>query len=109
MLNDHQKRLEYSQSGTLQNEIPDFVSKLSISDNPHFELNGTVNKQNCSFRGIENIRKRLYTRVRSVWCGVTTQLMARPYFFKDDRGNVVTVNGARYRQMIEQFLMPDIN
>ena len=31
-----------------------------------------------------------------------------PYFLEDEV-YAVTVNGARYRQMIEQFLVPEIN
>ena len=44
---------------TLHNEIPDFASKLLMSDEAHFELNGTANKQNCKFWGIPNPRQTL--------------------------------------------------
>ena len=43
-------------SKSLHNKIPDFASKLFMSDEAHFELNGTVNKQNCRFWGIANPR-----------------------------------------------------
>ena len=31
-----------------------------------------------------------------------------PYFFKNDDGRHVTVNGARYRAIISDFLLPEI-
>ncbi|QQP40307.1 Transposable element Tc3 transposase [Caligus rogercresseyi] len=31
-----------------------------------------------------------------------------PFFFKDDRGRNVTVNGERYRAMIHDFFLPQL-
>ncbi|GFV38725.1 putative transposase [Trichonephila clavipes] len=32
-----------------------------------------------------------------------------PYFFKNDEGHNVTVNGVRYREMITNFFIPELN
>lgn len=32
-----------------------------------------------------------------------------PYFFEDEHGNAVTLNGDRYRNMISNFLWPLLN
>ena len=43
MLNGHQKRLEYSQVVlTLNNQIPDFASKVLMGVKVYFKLNETV-------------------------------------------------------------------
>ena len=43
----------------------------------------------------------------TVWCGVTAnEIIIGPYFFEDEEGNQVTVTGARYRTMIQDFLEP---
>ena len=31
-----------------------------------------------------------------------------PYFFEEINGDAVTVNGNRYRQMIQEYLLPEI-
>ena len=31
-----------------------------------------------------------------------------PFFFKDEKGEAVTVDGSRYREMIRSFLMPAV-
>ena len=72
---------------TLHNGIPDFASKLLMSDEAHFELNGTVNKQNCRFWGHANPKKThsrpLHPFKVTVWCGLTTQFIVGQYFFED--------------------------
>ena len=59
-LNGHQKRLEYSQVVlTLNNQIPDFASKVLIGVKAYFELNETVkNKIDGS--------EKLYTKGKSI-------------------------------------------
>lgn len=50
---------------------------------------------------------RPYTRIRfTVQCCVTTQGIFGLYFFKDKRGNEVTVTDAQYYKMLEQFVSP---
>ena len=52
-----------------------------MSDEAHFELNGTVNKQNCKFWGIANPTQTqsrfLHPRKVTVKCGVTAQFIKK--------------------------------
>ena len=97
----------------LNTEIIDFSSKLIMSDEAHFQLNGTVNKQNCRFWGDMNPRQIHFTPLHpqkvTIWCGVTSQFIIGPYFFEDGGGNVRTINGDRYRERIQEFLLPEMN
>jgi hypothetical protein len=40
----------------------------------------------------------------TVWCGFWAGGVIGPYFFEDERGNVETVNGDCYQNMISNFL-----
>ena len=42
-----------------------------------------------------------------VWCGVVTFGVIGPYFFEDEAGRPVTVNSARYSEMLLTFLEPE--
>ena len=44
----------------------------------------------------------------TVWCGLWAGGIIGPYFCKNDAGENVTVNGDRYRAMITDYLMPEI-
>ncbi|GFT97265.1 putative DD41D transposase [Trichonephila clavipes] len=77
-----------------QNEIavvPDFHKQILFSDEAHFWLNGYVNKQNCRISSEAN-----------------PQVLVES-FFKNDEGHNVTVNGDRYRAMITNFFIPELN
>ena len=41
----------------------------------------------------------------TVWCGLSSRGIVGPYFFQH-RGRTVTVTGARYRGMLDDFLVP---
>ena len=45
----------------------------------------------------------------TVWCGLWSGGIIGPFFFKSDAGATVTVNGIRYRAMINQFLFLKID
>lgn len=82
------------------------LSNLLMSDEAHFELSGCVNKQNCRYWASENPswiqQKSLHTQRVTVWCAVAQWGVVGPYFFDG------TVNGQRYRNMINQFLLPEL-
>ncbi|GFW14175.1 putative DD41D transposase [Trichonephila clavipes] len=83
--NDHQARRRFVEWA--QNEIaivPDFHKRILFSDEVHFWLNGYVNKQNCR-----------------IWSEANPQV--------NDEGHNVTVNGDRYRAMITNFFIPELN
>ena len=55
-------------------------------------LIGYVNKQNCRIWGTENLSRGTI----------------RPFFFENEQGEAVTVNGDRYRAILNEFLFPKI-
>lgn len=89
-----------------------FSKKIITSDEAHFQLNGQVNKQNCRIWGEENPRiiqeQPLHAEKVTVWCGLWSQGIIGPYFFENDVGKAVTVNGERYNRMINEFLWPKL-
>ncbi|GFV74215.1 hypothetical protein TNCV_2312141 [Trichonephila clavipes] len=106
--NDHQARRRFVEWA--QNEIavvPDFHKRILFSDEAHFWLNGYVNKQNCRIWSEANpqvyVKTPLHPEKLTVWCALWAGGIIGPYFFKNDEGHNVTVNGDRYRAMITNF------
>lgn len=114
MENDHMRRREWCEK-VLQhnNDDPDFWTKIIMSDEAHFDLAGFVNKQNSRYWGTENpqlIHQRpLHPRRVTVWCGIWAGGIIGPHFYEDARGNAVTITGDRYRDMLENFLVPELD
>ncbi|GFW67669.1 transposable element Tc3 transposase [Trichonephila clavipes] len=99
-----------------QNEIavvPDFHKPILFSDEAHFWLNGYVNKHNCRIWSEANpqvyVETPLHPEKLTVWCALWAGGIIGPYFFKNDEGHNVTVNGDRYRAMITNFFIPELN
>ncbi|GFX29178.1 putative DD41D transposase [Trichonephila clavipes] len=112
--NDHQARRRFVEWA--QNEIavvPDFHKRILFSDEAHFWLNGYVNKQNCRIWSEANpqvyVETPLHPEKLAVWCALWAGGIIGPYFFKNDEGHNVTVNGDRYRAMITNFFIPELN
>ncbi|GFU67637.1 transposable element Tc3 transposase [Trichonephila clavipes] len=112
--NDHQARRRFVEWA--QNEIavvPDFHKRILFSDEAHFWLNGYVSKQNCRIWSEANpqvyVETPLTSRKLTVWCALWAGEIIGPYFFKNDEGHNVTVNGDRYRAMITNFFIPELN
>ncbi|GFT28805.1 transposable element Tc3 transposase [Trichonephila clavipes] len=94
--------------------VPDFHKRILFSDEGHFWLNGYVNKQNCRIWSEANpqvyVETPLHVRpLLTVWCALWAGGIIGPYFFKNDEGHNVTVNGDRYRAMITNFFIPELN
>ncbi|GFS85557.1 transposable element Tc3 transposase [Trichonephila clavipes] len=51
----------------------------------------------------------LHPEKLTVWCALWAGEIIGPYFFKNDEGHNVTVNGDRYRAMITNFFIPELN
>ncbi|GFV70119.1 uncharacterized protein TNCV_597131 [Trichonephila clavipes] len=51
----------------------------------------------------------LHQEKLTVWCALWAGGIIGPYFFKNDEGHNVTVNGDRYRAMITNFFVPELN
>ncbi|GFW79122.1 putative DD41D transposase [Trichonephila clavipes] len=99
-----------------QNEIavvPNFHKRVLFSDEAHFRLNGYVNKQNCRIWSEANpqvyVKTPLHPEKLTVWCSLWAGGIIGPYFFKNDEGHNVTVNGDRYRAMVTNFFIPELN
>ncbi|GFV50314.1 hypothetical protein TNCV_622221 [Trichonephila clavipes] len=112
--NDHQARRRFVEWA--QNEIavvPDFHKRVLFSDEAHFWLNGYVNKQNCRIWSEANLQVYVETPLHpeklTVWCALWAGGIIGPYSFKNDEGHNVTVNGDRYRAMITNFFIPELN
>ncbi|GFU62878.1 ADAM 17-like protease [Trichonephila clavipes] len=112
--NDHQARRRFVEWA--QNEIavvPDFYKRILFGDEAHFWLNGYVNKQNCRIWSEANpqvyVEAPLHPEKLTVWCALWAGGIIGPYFFKNDEGHNVTVNGDRYRAMITNFFIPELN
>ncbi|EFN79524.1 hypothetical protein EAI_06736, partial [Harpegnathos saltator] len=86
--------------------------KIIFSDEAHFHLDGLVNRQNCRIWGSENprviVEKQMHPQRVTVWCGFWAGGIIGPFFFKNAAGQAITVNGARYRDMIIQFFVPKL-
>ncbi|GFU34572.1 hypothetical protein TNCV_1993031 [Trichonephila clavipes] len=82
-------------------------------DEAHFWLNGYVNKQNCRIWSEANpqvyVETPLHPEKLTVWCALWAGGIIGPYFFKNDEGHNVKVNGDRYRAMITNFFILDLN
>ncbi|GFT81943.1 putative transposable element [Trichonephila clavipes] len=91
----------------------DFHKRILFSDEEHFWLNGYVNKQNCRIWSEANpqvyVETPLHPEKLTVWCALWAGGIIGPYFFKNDEGHNVTVNGDRYRAMIINFFIPELN
>ncbi|GFV66132.1 transposase [Trichonephila clavipes] len=112
--NDHQARRRFVEWA--QNEIavvPDFHKRILFSDEAHIWLNGYANKQNCRIWSEANpqvyVETPLHPEKLTVWCALLSGGIIGPYFFKNDEGHNVTVNGDRYRAMITNFFIPELN
>ncbi|GFV44985.1 transposable element Tc3 transposase [Trichonephila clavipes] len=112
--NDHQARRAFVEWA--QNEIavvPDFHKRILFSHEAHFWLNGCyVNKQNCRIWSEANpqvyVETPLHPEKLTVWCALWFGGIIGPYF-KNDEGHNVIVNGDRYRAMITNFFIPELN
>ena len=88
-----------------------FAANLLMTDEANFTLDGVVNKQNCRIWGTEipcaSAVKEQYPPHVTVWCGISKRAIIGPYFFEQS-GRPATVTSARYRAMLETFLMPEL-
>ncbi|GFX45765.1 DDE_3 domain-containing protein [Trichonephila clavipes] len=99
---------------TLKNTLErKLKSTPTDGDEAHFWLNGYVNKQNCRIWSEANpqvyVETPLHPEKLTVWYALWAGRIIGPYFFKNDEGHNVTVNGDRYRAMITNFFIPELN
>ena len=111
--NDHPMRFQFAQWAEERlMEDEHFYRKVIFSDEAHFHLGGYVNKQNCRIWGSENphviMEKPMHPQRVTVWCGMWSGGIIGPFFFENEAGAAVTVNGERYRGMLEDFFFPQM-
>ncbi|GFV52231.1 uncharacterized protein TNCV_3778031 [Trichonephila clavipes] len=84
--------------------------RILFSDEAHFWLNGYVNKQNCLIWSEANPQVYVENTVTSRKTDCLVRFMGwwNPSS-KNDEGHNVTVNGDRYRAMITNFFIPELN
>ena len=91
--------------------LPILAKKINFSDEFHFDQGGYVNKQNCRIWGTENphgyIEKPTHPQLVTVLCGFWSRGIIGQ-FFENEQGEAVTVNGDRYRTMLNEFLFTKI-
>ena len=89
--------------------MPIMAKKIIFSDEAYFDLGGYVNKQNCRISGTESpqayIEKPTHTKLVNVGCGYWSRGIIGALFFENE---IVTVNGCRYREMLNEFLFTKI-
>uniref|UniRef100_A0AAF5DMY1 DUF4817 domain-containing protein n=1 Tax=Strongyloides stercoralis TaxID=6248 RepID=A0AAF5DMY1_STRER len=88
---------------TVKNIVEKFNKYGNVADLPRSGRPKTA-------RTDDNIERVRESKAKSVivWCGVTSKRIIGPYFFEDEDGQTVTVNGLRYREMIQNFLVPQL-
>ncbi|GFT52233.1 uncharacterized protein TNCV_2530941 [Trichonephila clavipes] len=101
-------RLDYIRANRVS-PMPEIIFKI---DEAHFWLNGYVNKQKCRIWSEANpqvyVETPLHPEKLTVWCALRAGGIIGPYLKKDE-GHNVTVNGDRYRAMITNFFIPELN
>lgn len=111
---DHAQRREFADWVLEHHQInADFSKKIIFSDEAHFQLDGYVNKHNCRVWGAENprviLKQPMHPPRVTVWCAFWAGGVIGPYFFENAAGNALTVNGVRYREMLTEFLWPELD
>ena len=93
--------------------MPILEKKIIFSNEAHFDLGDYVNKQNCWIWGTENphayIEKPTHPKRLTAWCGFWSRGIIGLFFFENEQGEVVTVNGDRYRAILNEFLFTKID
>jgi hypothetical protein len=90
----------------------DDFNHVLMTDEANFHLCGNVNFQNCRYWATKNPRdiqqQPLHSEKVIVWCGVASFGVIGHYFFEDKEGRAVTVNSARFTEMLRTYLEPEL-
>ncbi|CAK1578615.1 unnamed protein product [Parnassius mnemosyne] len=83
-----------------------------FSDEAHFHLCGSVNKQNMRYWADTNPRelheRPLHSPKVTVWCAISSAAIIGPWFFEENEVTV-TVNSGRYVNMLQEFFLPRLD
>jgi len=110
---DREMRLQFCRQFVgILTENPDLPNKLLMSDEAHFHLHGTVNRQNFRYWSAANPhelhQRPTYDPKVTVWFAVWSRGVIGPYLFEDENGKAITVTSHRYTEMINEFLSPNL-
>ena len=91
-------------------KMPILAKKIIFSDEAHFDVGKYVNKQNYRIWDTENSHEYIGkpTQPVTVWCGFWFRGIIGQFFFENQQGEAVKVNGDRYREMLNEFLFTKI-
>jgi Helix-turn-helix domain (DUF4817) len=112
---DYPRRLTFAENFLTRVEFePNWLDTILFSDEAHFTLTGQVNYWNTRIWADHHphtiFQTPLHDRKLTVWIGFTAEFIIGPYFFQefDHRGELVTVtvNGDRYYDMLDEFVVP---
>ena len=85
---------------------------MLFSDEAHFHLCGTVNKQNFRYWVVDNPRelheRPLHSPRVTLWCAIVEIGVWGLHFFEEE-GVTVTVTSDRYCDMLQNFLRPKLD
>ncbi|GFU70268.1 hypothetical protein TNCV_904101 [Trichonephila clavipes] len=93
------------------NEISQDITQNLCASMPDY-IASFIRARGCS-TGKANpqvyVETPLHPEKLTVWYALWAGGIICPYFFKNDEGHNVTVNGDRYRAMITNFFIPELN
>ena len=50
----------------------------------------------------------MHPELVTIWCGFWSRSIIGPFFFENEQGEAITINGDRYRAMLNEFLLTKI-
>ena len=93
-------------------EYADFGKKKLSSQMKLILILGVCKQANWCIWGTENlhayIEKKTHAKRISICCGFWSRGIIGPFFFENEQGEAVTVNGDRYRARLNEFLFTKI-
>ncbi|GFX61846.1 putative DD41D transposase [Trichonephila clavipes] len=82
---------------------------LAIHQNDHQARRRFVEWAQNEIAVVPDFRRNTVTSTKTDWCALWAGGIIGPYFFKNDEGHNVTVNGDRYRAVNTNFFIPKLN
>jgi hypothetical protein len=109
---DYQNRMNWANDFLAkQTADPYYEDSIWWTDEAHCHLNGYVNTHNSihwgSVKPTEVIQKPLHPIKVTVWCAMSSAGILGPFFYEEN-GRTVTVNGARYLDLLQNEFYPDL-
>ena len=107
-LTDTDKQRRTEMCNKRMDRFQNWIDKVWFTDEAHFHLNGAVSHHNNVYWGDERPEeideKYLKGPKVTALCALNAKKgMLGPYWFEDSRGRTVTVNGERYREVLNRI------